>query len=46
MGVQTDHQSLSFTISDKNSNVEMERWCSLTESFNPKIIYNPEQKML
>ncbi len=36
--VQTDHQSLTFTISDKNPNVELKRWYSFIESFTPKII--------
>ncbi len=39
--IQTDHQSLSFTISDKNPNVEMKRWHSFIESYTPKIIYKP-----
>jgi len=30
--IQTDHQSLSFKISDKNTNVEMKRWYSFFES--------------
>jgi len=33
--------SLSFTISDKNPNVEMKRWYSFIESCIPKIIYKP-----
>jgi len=39
--IQTDLQSLSFTISDKNPNIEMNRWYSFIESFTPKIIYKP-----
>jgi len=37
--IQTDHQSLYFTISDKNPNIEMKRWYSFIESSTPKIIY-------
>jgi len=39
--IQTDHQSLSFTISDKNPNIEMKRCYSFIEGFTPKIIYKP-----
>jgi len=37
--LQTDHQPLSFAISDKNPNIEMKRWYSFIESFTPKVIY-------
>jgi len=37
--IQTDHQPLSFAISDKNPNIEMKRWYSFIESFTPKVIY-------
>ncbi len=39
--ILTDHQSLSFTISDKNPNVDMKKWYSFIESFTPKIKYKP-----
>jgi len=39
--IQTDHQPLSFAISDKNPNIEMKRWYSFKESFTPKVIYKP-----
>jgi len=39
--IQTDHQPLSFAISDKNPHIEMKRWYSFIESFTPKVIYKP-----
>jgi len=39
--IQTDHQPLSFAISDKNPNIAMKRWYSFIESFTPKVIYKP-----
>jgi len=37
----TDHQPLSFSISQKIPNIEMKRWYSFIESYSPKIIYKP-----
>jgi len=37
--IQTDHQPLSFAISDKNTNIDVKRWYSFIESFTPKVIY-------
>jgi len=37
----SDHQLLSISISQKNSNIEMKRWYSFIESYSPKIIYKP-----
>jgi len=39
--IYTHHQTLSFSISQKNSNIEMKRWYSFIESYSPKIIYEP-----
>jgi len=39
--IQSDHQPLSFAISDKNPNIEIKRWYSFKESFTPKVIYKP-----
>jgi len=39
--IYTDHQPLSFSISQKNPNIEMKRWYSFIESYSPKIIYIP-----
>jgi len=44
--IQTDHQSLSFTISDQNSNVEMIRWYSSLKVLPRKQYTSPEQQML
>jgi len=37
----TDHQPLSFSISQKNPNMEMKRWYSFIKSYSPKLIYKP-----
>jgi len=39
--IYTDHQPLSFSISQKNPNIEMKIWYSFIESYSPKIIYKP-----
>jgi len=39
--MQTDNQSLSIIISNKNSNVEIKIWYSFIESFKQKKIYKP-----
>jgi len=36
--IQTDHQPLSFAISDKNPSIEMKRWYSFIESFTQSFI--------
>jgi len=37
--IYTDHQPLSFSISQINTNINMKRWYSFIESCSPKIIY-------
>jgi len=37
--IYTDHKPLSFSISQKNPNIEMKRWYSFIESYSPKVAY-------
>lgn len=37
----TDHQPLTFALSDKNSNLKLKRWKSFIEEFSPQLIYKP-----
>lgn len=39
--IYTDHQPLTFAISDKNSNLKLKRWKAFIEEFSPKLIYKP-----
>jgi len=39
--IYTDQKPLSFSIFQKNPNIEMKRWYSFIESYSPKIIYKP-----
>ncbi|XP_054745735.1 basic-leucine zipper transcription factor A-like [Anastrepha obliqua] len=39
--IHTDHQPLSFAISERNPNIKIKRWRSFIEEFSPKIIYKP-----
>jgi len=39
--IYTYHQPLSFSISQKNPNIEMKRRYSFIECYSPKIIYEP-----
>lgn len=41
LNIFTDHQPLTFAVSDKNPNAKIKRWKSLVESFNAKIFYKP-----
>jgi len=43
--MQTDNQSLSIIISNKNSNVEIKIWYSFIESFKQKKYISPGQEM-
>lgn len=37
----TDHQPLTFAMSDKNPNAKMKRWRAFIEEFSPKFFYKP-----
>lgn len=37
----TDHQPLTFAMSEKNPNSKMRRWRSIIEEFSPKFFYKP-----
>lgn len=37
----TDHQPLTFAISNKNPNTKMKRWRAFIEEFSPKFVYKP-----
>lgn len=37
----TDHQPLTFSISDKNTNAKIKRWKAFIEEHNAKIFYKP-----
>lgn len=37
----TDHQPLTFALSDKNPNAKLRRWRSLIEEYAPEILYKP-----
>lgn len=37
----TDHQPLTFAMSDKNPNSKMKRWRAFIEEFAPKFFYKP-----
>jgi ribonuclease HI len=37
----TDHQPLSFAVSDKNTNAKIKRWRAFIDEHNPKIVYRP-----
>lgn len=39
--VYTDHQSLKFSISEKNPNSKLKRWKNLIEEFGAKLEYKP-----
>lgn len=37
----TDHQPLTFAMSDRNPNSKMKRWRAFIEEFSPKFFYKP-----
>lgn len=37
----TDHQPLTFSMSDRNPNSKMKRWRAFIEEFSPKFVYKP-----
>lgn len=39
--ILTDHQPLTFSLSDKNFNAKLKRWKSYLEEHNYKVIYKP-----
>lgn len=42
--IYTDHQSLKYSISEKNPNSKLKRWKCLIEEFGAKIEYKPGSK--
>lgn len=41
INIFTDHQPLTFSISDKNPNAKLKRWRAFVEEFSPKFHYKP-----
>lgn len=39
--IYTDHQSLTYAISDKNPNHKLKRWKNIIEDYGAKIMYKP-----
>lgn len=39
--IYTDHQSLIFSVSDKNPNTKLKRWKNFIEEYGAKILYKP-----
>ncbi|GBP97607.1 Retrovirus-related Pol polyprotein from transposon gypsy [Eumeta japonica] len=37
----TDHQSLTFSVSDRNPNTKLKRWKNIIEEYGAKLIYKP-----
>lgn len=44
--IYTDHQPLSFAVSDKNTNAKLVRWKSFIEGYCGKIVYLPGKENL
>lgn len=41
LNIFTDHQPLTFSISDRNPNTKLQCWRSFVEEFTPKFHYKP-----
>lgn len=41
LNIYTDHQPLSFSISEKNPNTKIRRWRAFIEEFSPTFFYKP-----
>lgn len=41
INIFTDHQPLSFSVSEKNPNPKIRRWRAFIEEFSPKFFYKP-----
>lgn len=39
--IYTDHQPLTFAVSDKNTNAKLKRWKAFIDEHNAKIVYKP-----
>lgn len=46
LNIFTDHQPLTFSISDKNPNTKMKRWMAFVEEFSPTFHYKPGKENL
>jgi len=42
----TDHQPLTYTVSDKNSNAQIKRWKAFIDENNGKVFYTPGKQNL
>ncbi|CAD7001688.1 unnamed protein product [Ceratitis capitata] len=41
LNIYTDHQPLTFALSDKNPNAKMKRWRAFVEEYSPRFHYKP-----
>ena len=41
INIYTDHQPLSFSISERNPNPKIRRWRAFIEEYSPKFFYKP-----
>ena len=41
LNIYTDHQPLTFAVSDRNPNTKIKRWKALEDEHNAKIFYKP-----
>lgn len=41
LNIYTDHQPLTFSVSDRNPNAKIKRWAAFVDEHNAKIIYKP-----
>lgn len=41
IAIYTDHQPLTFSMSDKNSNAKLKRWRAFVDEHNARLIYKP-----
>jgi len=42
----TDHQPLTFSVSDKNPNAKLKRWKGIIDDHRAKLVYNPGKENL
>lgn len=46
LNIFTDHQPLTFAVSDRNSNTKIKRWKAFIDEHNAKIFYKPGKENL
>jgi len=44
--IYTDHQPLTFAVSDKNPNAKLKRWKGIIDDHGAKVIYKPGKENL